>query len=226
LGPVTIFFLYALKVFTMIFIQYKSTALYYSRSFSSPMFLAMGAEATIELRDGMVIKKRLRKGYRLESLDNLIRRDRTRTEARLISESRRNGVPTPIIYDIEDFEITMEYIEGPKIKDIITPRLSNDVGVVVGKLHAANIVHGDLTTSNMILHNDRIYLIDFGLAYYDNSVEAQGVDIHVLFQTYESTHNDHEELISAFSGAYRQTFSGADAVLERVTQIKRRGRYA
>ncbi len=72
------------------------------------MFLAMGAEATIELRDGMVIKKRLPKGYRLEALDNLIRRDRTRTEARLISESRRNGVPTPIIYDIEDFEITME----------------------------------------------------------------------------------------------------------------------
>ncbi|MCL7415785.1 MAG: Kae1-associated kinase Bud32 [ANME-2 cluster archaeon] len=190
------------------------------------MFLSMGAEATIELRDGMVIKKRLPKGYRLEALDNLIRRDRTRTEARLTSESRRNGVPTPIIYDIEDFDITMEYIEGPKIKDIITPRLSSDVGAVVGKLHTANIIHGDLTTSNMILHNGRIYLIDFGLAYYDNSVEAQGVDIHVLFQTYESTHNDHEELISAFSQAYRQTFSGADAVLERVTQIERRGRYA
>ncbi|MCL7413816.1 MAG: Kae1-associated kinase Bud32 [ANME-2 cluster archaeon] len=190
------------------------------------MFLSMGAEATIELRDGMVIKKRLPKGYRLEALDNLIRRERTRTEARLTSESRRNGVPTPIIYDIEDFEITMQYIEGPKIKDIITPLLSSDIGTVVGKLHAANIIHGDLTTSNMILHNGRIYLIDFGLAYYDSSVEAKGVDIHVLFQTYESTHNDHEELISAFSAAYRQTFLGADAVLERVTQIERRGRYA
>ena len=190
------------------------------------MFLAMGAEATIELRDGMVIKKRLPKGYRLKALDSTIRQERTRAEARIISESRRRGVPTPIIYDIEDFEITMEYIDGQKVRDILTPSLSRCIGNVVGKLHSAGIIHGDLTTSNMILHNDRIYLIDFGLAYYDNSVEAQGVDIHVLFQTYESTHNDHEELISAFSQAYHQTFSGADAVLERVTQIERRGRYA
>jgi Kae1-associated kinase Bud32 len=190
------------------------------------MFLAMGAEATIELRDGMIIKKRLPKGYRLKALDSTIRQERTRTEARIISESRRRGVPTPIIYDIEDFEITMEYIDGQKVKDILTSDLSRHIGTVVGKLHNAGIIHGDLTTSNIILHEDRIYLIDFGLAFYDNSVEARGVDVHVLFQTFVSTHNDHETMKEAFAEGYSQTFADAGPVLERVTEIKGRARYA
>lgn len=186
----------------------------------------MGAEATVELINGLIVKRRTPKGYRLEALDRTIRKDRTRAEVRITSDARRNGVPTPIIYDINDFEITMEYIEGPKIKDIITPQLSGIIGSVVGRLHLAGIIHGDLTTSNMILHGDRVYLIDFGLAYYDNSVEARGVDIHVLFQTFVSTHTGHEELISAFSKGYRSTFPDADAVLQRVKEIEGRGRYA
>ena len=190
------------------------------------MFLAMGAEATVELRDGMVLKKRVPKKYRLEELDRIIRRDRTKAEARITSEARRNGVPTPIIFDIEDVEITQEYIDGFTVKDILTPQLSKTIGSVVSRLHSAGIIHGDLTTSNMILHDERVYLIDFGLAYYDTSVESQGVDVHVLFQTFISTHNNPEMLIEAFKEGYSQHFSGAHEVLHRVTQIKGRGRYA
>lgn len=97
------------------------------------MFLAKGAEATIELIDGMVIKNRIPKSYRLKALDQIIRKQRTKMEARIISESRRRGVPTPIIFDIENCKITMEYINGPKIKDILTPGLSNDIGTVVDR---------------------------------------------------------------------------------------------
>lgn len=190
------------------------------------MFLAMGAEATVELRDKMVIKKRIPKKYRLEALDSTIRRERTKAECRITSESRRNGVPTPIIFDIEDFEITMEYIDGPKVKDILTPQISHTIGKVVGKLHSAGIIHGDLTTSNMIFHDNKVYLIDFGLAFYDNSLEARGVDVHVLFQTFESTHDDHETMITTFSDGYRTTFSDADNILQRVKEIEGRGRYA
>jgi len=190
------------------------------------MFLAMGAEATVELRDKMIIKKRIPKKYRLEALDSTIRRERTKAECRITSESRRNGVPTPIIFDIEDFEITMEYIDGPKVKDILTPQLSHTIGRVVGKLHSAGIIHGDLTTSNMIFHDNKVYLIDFGLAFYDNSLEARGVDVHVLFQTFESTHDDHETMITTFSDGYRTTFSDADNILQRVKEIEGRGRYA
>lgn len=196
-----------------------------SHQFTS-MFLAMGAEATVELRDTMVIKKRIPKKYRLEALDRSIRRDRTKAEARITSESRRHGVPTPILFDINECEITMEYIDGRKVKDVLTPLLSITIGTVVGRLHSAGIIHGDLTTSNMILHDSRVYLIDFGLAFYDTSLEARGVDVHVLFQTFESTHNDHEALIAGFSEGYRKTFTGADYVLQRVKEIEGRGRYA
>jgi Kae1-associated kinase Bud32 len=190
------------------------------------MFLAKGAEATIELIDGMVIKNRIPKSYRLKALDQIIRKQRTKMEARIISESRRRGVPTPIIFDIENCKITMEYINGPKIKDILTPGLSNDIGTVVGRLHFEGIIHGDLTTSNMILYDDRIYMIDFGLAFFERSVEARGVDVHVLFRTFESTHDEYEILIENFKNGYRGTFPDAEAVLKRVEEIKGRGRYA
>jgi len=190
------------------------------------MFLAKGAEASIDLIDGMVIKNRIPKSYRLKALDQIIRKQRTKMEARIISESRRRGVPTPIIFDIEDCKITMEYINGPKVKDILTPGLSYKIGTVVGRLHLGGIIHGDLTTSNMILYDDRIYLIDFGLSFFERSVEARGVDVHVLFRTFESTHDGYEILIENFKVGYRRIFPDAKAVLKRVDEIKGRGRYA
>jgi Kae1-associated kinase Bud32 len=190
------------------------------------MFLASGAEASIELKGGVIIKTRAPKRYRIKELDEGIRRERTKMEARLISEARRWGVPTPILYDVTDYVITMEYIEGEPLKKVLNPELSERVGELVGRLHSSGIVHGDLTTSNLLLREDKIYLIDFGLAYSDKSIEAQGVDVHVLFQTYESTHEDHEKLIEAFIIGYRRVFSKADQVLSRVKEIEARGRYA
>jgi len=99
-------------------------------------------------------------------------------------------------------------------------------GEVVGKLHRSGIVHGDLTTSNMIIHNRRCVLIDFGLSHVSSELESRGVDIHVFFQTLESTTSDYRELISAFVSGYKNTFDeGAQDVLERVNEIKMRGRY-
>jgi Kae1-associated kinase Bud32 len=96
---------------------------------------------------------------------------------------------------------------------------------MVGKLHLGGIIHGDLTTSNMILVHGKICLIDFGLSFYEKSVEAQGVDVHVYFQTLESTHDHPEELIEAFKVGYTRTYPEAPAVLKRVIEIKARGRY-
>lgn len=189
------------------------------------MEIGRGAEAVITLDGGQVCKLRLPKGYRQRELDERIREERTLREARITSDARRHGVPTPIIKDISRFELRMEHIEGKKLKDIITPEISERVGVMVGKLHQGGIIHGDLTTSNMILKEGRIYLIDFGLAFYESSVESQGVDVHVYFQTLESTHDRPEELIDAFKRGYAETYSGAEAVLKRVKEIKARGRY-
>jgi Kae1-associated kinase Bud32 len=189
------------------------------------MEIGRGAEAVITLEGGVVKKWRIPKSYRLPELDEEIRQERTMREARITSEARRCGVPTPIIKDVLKFDLKMEHVDGQKLKDVITPHLSETVGEMVGKLHQAGIIHGDLTTSNMILRDGRIYLIDFGLAFRELSVEAQGVDVHVYFQTLESTHDRPDELIEAFKLGYTKTFKGAGAVLERVKEIKARGRY-
>ncbi len=189
------------------------------------MEIGRGAEAVVTLEDGTVRKWRLPKSYRQRELDERIREERTLREARITSEARRYGVPTPIICDVSQFELEMEQIKGTKLKDIISPNLSEKVGEMVGRLHKGGIIHGDLTTSNMILRGDKIYLIDFGLAFYDISVEAQGVDVHVYFQTLESTHDRPEDLIERFKMGYSRTYGGADAVLKRVKEIKARGRY-
>lgn len=188
--------------------------------------IASGAEAVISREGNTIIKTRINKRYRLNEIDENLRRDRTRTEARLISEARRCGVPTPIVRDVTDFEIRMEYIEGTALKNIITPELSEQTGELVGRLHSCGIVHGDLTTSNIMLKDGRLFLIDFGLAFIDKSLEARGVDVHVLFQTFESTHEEHEELIQAFKRGYSRAFPGADEVIKRVGEIESRGRYA
>lgn len=188
-------------------------------------FKTSGAEATIELRDGVIVKSRVPKRYRVKEIDERLRRERTKIEAKLIAETRKAGVPTPIIYDVVNCEIRMEYIDGAQLKQGLDAGLSEHVGELVGRLHTAGIIHGDLTTSNMILPGERIYLIDFGLAYFDHSTEARGVDVHVLFQTFESTHEGYETLIKAFTKGYRKTFKDADTVLQRVKEIESRGRY-
>ncbi len=197
-------------------------------------FYDKGAEAVISLKDGMIEKKRIRKRYRIEQIDDRIRRERTRAEVKITAAARRLGIPTPIIYDIDDFSIIMQFIDGVPLRDIITPELSCRVGELIGRLHSDGIVHGDLTTSNMLLlassskqkpEMGKIYLIDFGLSYFSNEIESFGVDIHVLFQTYISTHADAQTLIEHFSTGYKSTFSDAKAVLKRVSEIEKRGRY-
>ncbi|MDM7939599.1 MAG: Kae1-associated kinase Bud32 [Methanothrix sp.] len=189
------------------------------------MEIGRGAEAIITLENGTVRKWRLPKSYRQAELDERIRQERTLREAKITSDARRHGVLTPIIRDISRFELKMEHVHGEKLKDIITPEISEKVGEMVGRLHKGGIIHGDLTTSNMILRSGKICLIDFGLSFYEKSVEAQGVDVHVYFQTLESTHDMPGELEEAFKVGYARTYPGANAVLARVKEIKARGRY-
>jgi Kae1-associated kinase Bud32 len=188
--------------------------------------IASGAEAVITREGNRITKARILKRYRLPGIDEKLRRERTKAEAKLLSEARRCGVPTPIIRDVTDFEIKMEYIDGTALKNVITQELSEKTGELIGRLHTCGVVHGDLTTSNIIYKDGKLYLIDFGLAYLDKTIEARGVDIHVLFQTFESTQENHEVLIEAFKKGYRRRAVFADDVIERVSKIESRGRYA
>jgi TP53 regulating kinase-like protein len=184
-----------------------------------------GAEAVVLIDEDKAVKTRIKKGYRLRELDERLRTERTRAEAKIMSEARRLGIPTPIIYDVGRFDLVMETIRGTPLKDVIDEDKARKAGVLVGKLHGGGIIHGDLTTSNMIVRGDKIYLIDFGLSFRDEMLESRGVDVHVFYQTLVSSHREHERLMAAFAEGYRSSFSGAGEVLERVREIEYRGRY-
>ncbi|MDO8840717.1 Kae1-associated kinase Bud32, partial [Methanocalculus sp.] len=167
----------------------------------------------------------LKKGYRHPLLDSELIRDRTRAEARIISVARRAGVPTPVIRDVTKDQIRMEKVDGTVLKYALNERSSEEAGRVVGMLHTAGIVHGDLTTSNIIVRDAGCVLIDFGLAQITTEVEARGVDLHVFFQTLESTSPEAVTLRDSFIRGYSSTFSLADEVLRREHEIELRGRY-
>jgi TP53 regulating kinase-like protein len=199
-----------------------------------------GAEAELYrgewLRFDAIYKRRVPKTYRNKEMDRLIRSSRTSLEAKLLSESRRLGVPTPIVFmvDTERTEIIMSHIDGTPLKRLIDgfdlevlKTTFQEVGMLVGRLHKGGIVHGDLTTSNMILKDGRIFLIDFGLGDHDSSLEARGVDIHLMRRTLESSHHRvAKDAYASFIQGYSEAFGrGAKEVIVRVGEIRRRGRY-
>ena len=206
------------------------------------VLLKKGAEASLFLADWhgkrVVVKARLPKKYRPTQLDLTIRSYRTVHEPQLMHEAKKAGVPTPKVYmvDVLNSAITMEYIEGKQIKQLLdgisqTERLDlcAIIGELVAKLHLHGVVHGDLTTSNMILTaTGRIFLVDFGLGDKTVELEAKGVDLHLLKRALQSTHFKFaDECFKGVIEGYRR-ISGAEAVekvLEKITEIEKRGRY-
>lgn len=184
-----------------------------------------GAEAVVTIGEEAVTKRRVSKSYRVTPLDSTLITERTRAEARLIAAARKAGVATPIISDVSEDMITMERVNGTLLRDTPTSESLERAGVAVGRLHGAGIVHGDLTTSNMIERDGRCVLIDFGLAHMSTEVEDQGVDLHVLFQTLESTTGNPAELKESFLRGYASAFPGAAAAARREHEVELRGRY-
>ncbi|MFA6225122.1 MAG: bifunctional N(6)-L-threonylcarbamoyladenine synthase/serine/threonine protein kinase [Methanoregula sp.] len=187
-----------------------------------------GAEAVITFHQDLAEKMRVSKRYRVTALDKRLIAERTRAEARLIHAARKGGVPTPIMSDITADTIIMEGIEGTLLTHALHESSVMEAGRMVGKLHKAGIMHGDLTTSNLILRKSdgKCVLIDFGLAQTTTEIEQRGVDIHVLFQTLESTAPEHAEALkAAFVAGYAETFDGAADVIHREHEIELRGRY-
>ena len=196
-----------------------------------------GAEATItrgEWRGRQVIsKERLPKAYRDASLDKQLRTTRTRREASLMAEARKYGVLTPLVYDIDIVRsiIVMEYIEGELAKDFIDNsgernEIAGMIGRSVGVLHSNGLVHGDLTTSNMIVRGSQITLIDFGLGERSQEPEKKGVDLHLLKEAMDSAHSRFPELFDHISRGYLETYEEGKKILAIVADIEKRGRYS
>jgi N6-L-threonylcarbamoyladenine synthase/protein kinase Bud32 len=191
-----------------------------------------GAEATVAIEADRVVKRRLPRSYRHPRLDERLRRERTREEARLTSEARRAGVPTPVLFDVDVQESTLSFerVGDRDLRAGLTEQAVRDVGRHLATCHRNGFVHGDPTTRNVRVTGDgtagaagRTYLIDFGLGYYTDDVEDYAMDLHVFAQSLAGTADDPESLLTAAEDAYRSTGDGR--VVDHLREIEGRGRY-
>jgi len=206
------------------------------------MLIKKGAEANLYLEEWngrkVIMKRRLSKAYRLSELDGVIRAQRTLREPQLMHRAKEAGVPTPTIFmvDVVDANIVMEYVEGKQVKQILNGlssserfRLCRLIGVLIGRLHSAGIIHGDLTTSNMILTSvGKVFFVDFGLGEFSTELEIRGVDLHLMKRAFQSTHFRYSrECFDAVTEGYAEAFGKENTriVLEKVREIEKRGRY-
>lgn len=199
--------------------------------------LFKGAEAEIMLsKKGSLIKSRIAKGYRIHEIDQSIRKFRTRAESRLMAEARSVGILTPQIFNIVDYDIEMEHIDGSKAKELLNicskeelNFICQKIGEYAAKIHQFDIIHGDLTTSNFIVSENGIYLIDFGLGFHSKRPEDKATDMHLLYQALKSTHFDilkvaWELILNAYVTNYGDT-ENVNNIIRKLEEIRERGRY-
>ena len=194
-----------------------------------PGELVQGAEATVSFEDDRVVKTRNPRSYRHPELDERLRRHRTRLEARLTSDARRAGVPTPLVFDVDlaDTRLVLQRVGEVDLRDALSAERVRTVAGHLARLHGAGLVHGDPTTRNVRVggasRDGHTFLIDFGLGYNSGHPEDHAMDLHVFAQSLEGTADNADELVAAAVEAYRA--AGDEQVLARLRDIEGRGRY-
>jgi len=153
----------------------------------------MGAESTIFRTEQwgrpIILKWRPEKPYLLKEIDGLLRRTRTNRECRMLTYARALGVPTPAVHwaDCANYMIAMDFIEGKQLKQLAAEvsfsklhELCHQFGRTIALMHKGNVVHGDPTTSNVLIDTtSRLWMVDFGLAEWNATIEMKGVDLHL-----------------------------------------------
>jgi Kae1-associated kinase Bud32 len=192
--------------------------------------IAQGAEGVLWRENGVLVKERVRKSYRLSKLDEMLRKQRTAHEASLLNTARRAGVCTPQVIDAIGTVLKMEWIEGKRVKELLSggncEEIGRKIGAAIGKMHTYDVIHGDLTTSNMIIRGNDVCFIDFGLGFQSPKIEDKAIDLYLLHHAIEAAHWQMlEKIWSAILDAYRQNFDHADKVIKTLSAIEKRGRY-
>lgn len=190
------------------------------------VLIAQGAEAKVYEYNNLILKHRLSKEYRHPDLDKQLIKSRTKAEKKILQKLAIAGIPVPKVEKIPlkftdpssftNFNtICMEKIEGIPLKRAdLTYETTFELGILVRNIHDLNIIHGDLTTGNFIL-KDKIYVIDFGLAFHSTKDEDKAVDLYVLERAFNCYHGD----LKGFYDGY-----GESSVIERLKEVRRRGR--
>ena len=164
--------------------------------------------------------------------------------------------------DMESSSIYMEYVEpSVTVREFISNvqenqhgdepllALADKIGQIIGIAHKSNIIHGDLTTSNMLLTRQfqsdveptqrltasgilqtqvqdlDLVLIDFGLTALVGTPEDKGVDLYVLERALLSTHPNTHQVFEAILQSYRKhNPKGAAEVIKKLDEVRLRGR--
>ncbi|TVY49750.1 EKC/KEOPS complex subunit [Lachnellula occidentalis] len=242
------------------------------QSDTTPQLITQGAEALLYRTTYLLptlpcaLKYRPSKPYRHPILDARLTKHRILSEARVLVKCRREGVPVPAVYAVDEREgwVMLEWVEGEVVRvrvnewlrrrkelgveegveEEVLKGLMGRIGRAIGRMHGVGIVHGDLTTSNLMLRprsgdavngegsrnagdevlDGEIVLIDFGLASQSSADEDRAVDLYVLERAFGSTHPRAEGLFSELLGAYGTSFQGANVVLKKLEEVRMRGR--
>jgi len=192
------------------------------------MLIYRGAEAEVYREKFLGIdcarKARKKKAYKQGELDEKLRTERVRNEARMLSRAR-GAVATPHVLAVTGDTLVIEYVDGEKVKDLF---LAGDttaaagIGRAIRAMHDAGIVHNDLTTSNMIVKGKDVFFIDFGLAQQSSALEDRAVDLVVFKRMLSSTH------YRVFPEVWPKVVKGYNAdkqILAKVQEIESRAKY-
>ena len=189
--------------------------------------LMEGAEAILRktraLSFSAVEKFRPQKLYRASALDEKIRRERTRREARLLSRAKEAGVLCPVVYEVSDFAITMKFLEGEMLYHALRKRaiLAGEIASaarILALLHGVDVVHGDYTPANLMNTRDGMAVIDFGLGSISHDAEDKGTDILTMKKAIGAKAG------AAFEAAYLRA-GGKPSAVRMCREIGKRGRY-
>jgi TP53 regulating kinase and related kinases len=201
-----------------------------------------GAEANLFLSTihpwKVVVKQRISKAYRNGSLDDKIRSERTLSEVSIMRDAKAAGVKVPSVTGVqpETNTFSMTFIDGSLARDCLdgmssreATKLFEKLGAMIGLMHSGGIVHGDLTTSNILvtLTGDP-FLVDFGMARRSVDAEDRGVDLHLLQRSIVTSHlKDASPLVKALATGYSKTAGRAihESSWAKAREISRRGRY-
>ncbi|XP_068171857.1 EKC/KEOPS complex subunit TP53RK [Antennarius striatus] len=222
--------------------------------------LKQGAEARVYRTEFLgrptIVKERFPKRYRHRGLDEKLTHRRTVQEVRSILRCRKAGIAAPVVYfvDYNSHCIFLEDIVGSStLRDHIASTqqsgsceegglelelLAESVGHILGRMHDEDVIHGDLTTSNMLLRRGQgngqengqangqadLVLIDFGLSYISALPEDKGVDLYVLEKAFLSTHPHTEALFETLLKSYAAASRKSEAVLKKLDEVRLRGR--
>ncbi|MBA0833440.1 hypothetical protein Goarm_005884, partial [Gossypium armourianum] len=151
-----------------------------------------------------------------------------------MTKARRLGVLTPVLYAVDPVihTLTFEYIEGPSVKDVFLgigstgvfqerlTDIATQIGDAIGKLHDGGLVHGDLTTSNMLIRNgtNKLVLIDFGLSFTSTLPEDKAVDLYVLERALISMHSSCGNVMDLILAAYKKSSKQWSSTLNKLAQ--------